>query len=288
MTQNTKDNGVSPVIAVLLILAITVVAAGVVAVVATGMTGELQNGKQVGLIVKPAASGGDVLVTVVSGKDVPELTKLEVIDGGSTDAVFREVRLSDGGNVTSFTAGAGYVARNVADPDVVLQSYTTPVVVKGTFKDGTETVLLNLKLTFTEVSPVAPLKDYIKDLYMKSLKDNGTAVNISLTDLFYKGIPQSLKISDLPSSHEHGITIEVPKELLEPGTVAKIVIRQYGPDGTEISGRTQSTYGNPGTISQPTYTLDNGVSYIKVTIDVYDEKQYQEYYKIRPNTDWWK
>ncbi|MDR0981485.1 MAG: type IV pilin, partial [Methanocalculaceae archaeon] len=54
MIPYTRDNGVSPVIAVLLILAITVVVAGIVAVVATGMTGDLQNGKQVGLIVKPA------------------------------------------------------------------------------------------------------------------------------------------------------------------------------------------------------------------------------------------
>lgn len=68
MIRYTRDNGVSPVIAVLLILAMTVVVAGIVAVVATGMTGDLQNGKQVGLIVKPAASGGDVLVNGGVGK----------------------------------------------------------------------------------------------------------------------------------------------------------------------------------------------------------------------------
>lgn len=113
MIRYTRDNEVSPVIAALLILAMMVVVAGIVAVVATGMTGDLQNGKQVGLIVKPAASGGDVLVTVVSGKDVPELKKLEVIDAGAADAKFREVRFSDGGAVASFTAGAVYVAKNL-------------------------------------------------------------------------------------------------------------------------------------------------------------------------------
>ncbi|MCQ2356290.1 MAG: type IV pilin [Methanocorpusculum sp.] len=81
MIRYTRDNRVSPVIAVLLILVMAVVAAGITAVVATGMTDDLQNGKQVGLIVKPAARGGDVLVTVVSGKDVLELKKLEVIGG---------------------------------------------------------------------------------------------------------------------------------------------------------------------------------------------------------------
>ncbi|MCZ9312213.1 MAG: type IV pilin [Methanocorpusculum sp.] len=268
MTQNTNDNGVSPVIAVLLILAITVVAAGVVAVVATGMTGELQNGKQVGLIVKPAASGGDVLVTVVSGKDVPELTKLEVIDGGSTDAMFQEVRLSDGGNVASFTAGAGYVARNVAFPENGRKSYTTPIVVKGTFKDGTETVLLNTRLTFTDVV-VSPLKGKIHEFYVTTI----TGEKWNLLDLFLYGIPITLKYSDIKSENNHYVKIQIPNEMLDENTYTRLTLYTIDSYGNEIKSTNTKFIGHKYEETIHEVDKENVVGVV-AKVELYDKTKY--------------
>lgn len=153
MKYNLKNDAASPVIAVLLLLAIAVVIAGVVGMVALGLTGDLQNSKQVGLMAASAPSGGDVLVTVASGKDVPELVRLEVLDGGSPAAAFRPVLLPGGAEPAVFAAGAGYVAKSVAWPSAksIGKPYTTPVVARGSFADGTEVVPLNTKLTFVGV-----------------------------------------------------------------------------------------------------------------------------------------
>ncbi|MCZ0859986.1 type IV pilin [Methanocorpusculum sp. MG] len=285
MTQNTKDNGVSPVIAVLLILAITVVAAGVVAVVATGMTGELQNGKQVGLIVKPAASGGDVLVTVVSGKDVPELTKLEVIDGGSADAVFREVRLSDGGDVTSFTAGAGYVAKSVAWPSAqsIGKPYLTPVLVKGLFRDGTEVVLLNTKLTFVGVK--SHLDGVLISMGLKDFDKREISENIA--DLFLSGSPIWINASSIiyknGTGNRHNLLITVPQAEETSDQYLKMSGYVFWSDGTLKGYVRDSLINKDNEINIFASELDKykdktiPVGGVKVIVNSYDKKEYEKY-----------
>ena len=93
----------------------------------------------------------------------PELTKLEVIDGGSADTVFLEVNFPDGSEVMSFTAGTLYVVKNVADPKNAIESYTTQVTLRGLFTDGTEVILLRTILTFTAVIPFSHIKEYFHE-----------------------------------------------------------------------------------------------------------------------------
>ncbi|HJK78404.1 MAG TPA: type IV pilin [Methanocorpusculum sp.] len=265
MIRYTRDNGVSPVIAVLLILAMTVAAAGIVAVVATGMTGDLQNGKQVGLIVKPAARGGDVLVTVVSGKDVPELTKLEVIDAGAADAQFREVRLSNGGEVASFTAGAGYVAKNVADPGDFLSSYTTPIGVRGSFADGTETVLLNTKLTFANVWTVSQLDGKLSNLEIYLGDDTDDS---KILDDFLRGDNIYVKLNDLPvgGNNNPHLRIQIPVTW-DKNMPVQIIATAYKADGT-TNPLTSSASGQ-NTPRIDLYNADN-FDHVIITINMYE------------------
>lgn len=280
VNDNLKNDAVSPVITVLLLLAISVVIAGVVGMVALGLTGDMQNGKQVGLMVASASSGGgDVMVTVVSGKDVPELVKLEVLDGGARDAHYRPVLIPGGNSASSFTAGPEYVAKSVAWPSAksIGKPYTTPVVVRGTFMDGTEVVLLNTKLTF--VGMKLPLESFIKNIYMKSW--NGTFLNISIADLFFSGQPVELSLLNLSQTdHQHGLKISVPDDLLQQGTVAKLVMYKLNKDG-EIIGGISSNY-QASTREEWVTGLDSKttpVDRVIITVNIYDEKQYNEYRK---------
>ena len=268
MLQTTKDNGVSPVIAVLLILAMTVVAAGMVAVVTMGMTGDLQNGKEVGLLVKPAASGGDVLVTIVTGKDVPELTKLEVIDGGSADAVFREVKFLDGSEVMSFTAGAGYVAKNVAVVvnGPVVSSYITPILVRGTFSDGTQSILLHTTISFTNLGfPLGP--------YLGNLDGYNPIIgNIDLMELFQKG-EMTIDTSNV-FGNDHELTITATQR--NDNTKSQFIL--YDANGDMIY-TAPSPYHPNSTPSVSIYTINNRNKVI-LTLNVYEPDSSGQYTKL--------
>ena len=122
----------------------------------------------------------------------PELTKLEVIDGGSADTVFLEVNFPDGSEVMSFTAGTLYVVKNVADPKNAIESYTTQVTLRGLFTDGTEVILLRTILTFTAVIPFSPIKEYFHENENFIMKNADGSINISMVDLFFKGLSQTV------------------------------------------------------------------------------------------------
>lgn len=277
-------------IAALLVLAMTVVVAGIVAVVATGMTGDLQNRKQVGLIVKFAASDGDVLVTVVSGKDVPELKKLEVIDAGAADAKFREVRFSDGGAVASFTAGAMYVAKNIATPETVKKTYTTPIAVKGTFKDNTEVVLLNTKLSFLDVKSL--LSKYLSNLTIQDYFGK-KEFSLDIAQLFLSGKPITIDGDNIfyrfhnqegTITNAHGINIYIPPSYLPENTYAKITTYKVDSNGNKLgTAESTSIMTNP---SRSQFTLDDPLMKgLIVTIEVYDKTSYDAYKEYKTNLD---
>ena len=128
-----NDEAVSPVIGVILMVAITVILAAVIAAFVFGMAGTTQTTKTVSLTVTltPDEYGK---VTINGGTDLPSLNKLYFsTDGGVT---WTEVVTIAGGSTeaTQFTVGRVY--------------YTTTTVkgqsvqFKGFFDDGAEQVLI--------------------------------------------------------------------------------------------------------------------------------------------------
>ena len=149
MMRKDQESAVSPTIATVLILMMTVVAVAVVAAVAMGLAGG-EPDYVVGLTVKAAPAGNDAVVTLYGSRNLPDLVRVEVIDAGSSAGEFVEAW-----NGTAGTAPAGVplTAKNAARPADTMHAYTTKLWVKGTFADGTEQVLLMQTVTFTDVKP---------------------------------------------------------------------------------------------------------------------------------------
>lgn len=136
-----NEEAVSPVIGVILMVAITVILAAVIAMFVFNMAGDVQSTKTVGVTAK--LQGDDVIVTYIGGSDDPSLNYLRIIvrdvDGvtvdtvystetGQTDAVANAKKPDVGGKVTV---------------DVTGKTGPFAVTVVGKFTDGTEVPLLD-------------------------------------------------------------------------------------------------------------------------------------------------
>jgi len=133
MQHTNNHEAVSPVIGVILMVAITVILAAVIAAFVFGMAGQIQTTKTVAVTMtqKDATS---VTYTNMGGPDVGQLEKITLsgdIDAVKTPAPL-ELPITTGGTKTiTTTALAG----------------SKHIVVVGTFKDGTEQVLLDTYIT---------------------------------------------------------------------------------------------------------------------------------------------
>jgi len=119
-----NDEAVSPVIGVILMVAVTVILAAVIAAFVFGMAGGLQKGKTVAIT---AARTGDSngTITNMGGPDVGSLTGLTV-GGDVTGTLGTAV-----GN-TSYLTGVTTGSKRV--------------IVTGTFNDGSTIVLLDTRI----------------------------------------------------------------------------------------------------------------------------------------------
>ena len=83
----TNEDGVSPVIGVILMVAITVILAAVISVFVFGLAGDLESSAQKDVTVKTGTSeNGSVTYTIFAGTDVDKITKLSWTNGtGSSD-----------------------------------------------------------------------------------------------------------------------------------------------------------------------------------------------------------
>jgi archaeal type IV pilus assembly protein PilA len=127
-----NDDAVSPVIGVILMVAITVILAAVIAVFVFDLAGDVQSGKTVGVTAK--LNGENATVTYMGGTDHATLVSL---------------------NMSLYDAGVVFInATEVASPTVgqkilvLTNSSKTPssIVVTGKFSDGTEVPLLDKTL----------------------------------------------------------------------------------------------------------------------------------------------
>lgn len=124
MKLKMKDEAVSPVIGVILMVAITVILAAVIASFVFGMAGSVQTTKTVAVTAK--LNGSYIDVTVHGGSDIGQLTFLNCTVDGAIP--------SHGGNFTNPTTGASFpVTGNAGDRLMVI----------GTFSDGSTQILLD-------------------------------------------------------------------------------------------------------------------------------------------------
>jgi flagellin-like protein len=124
--MRNNDDAVSPVIGVILMVAITVILAAVIAMFAFDMAGNMQSGKIVGVTAK--LSGDDIIVTYMGGPDHATLEKLNVIVQGE---------------------GEEWEKPGVGEKRIVSVTDKEPpftVTVVGKFSDGTEVLLLDKTL----------------------------------------------------------------------------------------------------------------------------------------------
>lgn len=123
MAFTKNDEAVSPVIGVILMVAITVILAAVIAAFVFGMAGNVQATKIVSFTATKNATGY-VTVTNMGGSDIGTLQQVDVSVAGGT-AVAGPITL---GRTTSIAGVAGTAER---------------VLIIGKFSDGSQQILLD-------------------------------------------------------------------------------------------------------------------------------------------------
>lgn len=139
MNFHENEEAVSPVIGVILMVAITVILAAVIAVFVFGMAGDVQSTKSIGVTAKQ--SGGSAIITYMGGPDHASVESIAATIDGSPWT-------GDTTNVTSTNTaepdvGASWtvkMSKLAGSPDPADQNR---VVVIATFSDGTSQVLLD-------------------------------------------------------------------------------------------------------------------------------------------------
>ena len=146
MRFNENEEAVSPVIGVILMVAITVILATVIAVFVFGMASDVQSTKTVAATAKQ--SGEDIIVTYQGG---PDASKVDVIDvtvydsnGATATATVNGTSIVSGTSLTS-----GSINWTSPEPGYTMtiggvgSSAQERVVITAEFDDGTEQVLLD-------------------------------------------------------------------------------------------------------------------------------------------------
>ncbi len=116
-----KNDGVSPVIGTILLVAITVVLVAIISAVVMGMTGDIGSSKVVGVQVTPNSST-TVLVTITGGANAGDLNNLSVYFGSIQLA-------APSGLAGNISVGKPYTFTSTS-------SGTGTISVVGIFKDG--------------------------------------------------------------------------------------------------------------------------------------------------------
>jgi flagellin-like protein len=134
-----NEEAVSPVIGVILMVAITVILAAVIAAFVFGMAGSTGTSKSVGLTVSllPEYATGEsrAAITINGGTDIPTLHELKYSNDGGAN--WYDVSALSGG--TSSAVGEFTVGRIVYTTHNVKTEF--PLQIKGIFDDGSEQIL---------------------------------------------------------------------------------------------------------------------------------------------------
>ena len=150
MRFNNNEEAVSPVIGVILMVAITVILAAVIAVFVFGMASDVQTTKTVAATAKQ--SGTDIIVTYQGGPDASKVTKVSIVPYSSTGAVETGKTVTGTeivtGQTNATTAANGTWWDN-PEPGFTMTiagvgtSAQERIVITAEFDDGTTQVLLD-------------------------------------------------------------------------------------------------------------------------------------------------
>ena len=138
MVTKKNDEAVSPVLGVILMVAITVILATIIATYAFGMSESIHNIRVVATSV--VQSGPDIVVTYRGGAAHPDLSSLTIVapDGTSFNTV------SPGGAIsTSSTPVTPDVGAVMVLPGAATKNQDHVVVI-GHFSDGSEQIISNV------------------------------------------------------------------------------------------------------------------------------------------------
>jgi flagellin-like protein len=143
MVTRKNDEAVSPVIGVILMVAITVILAAVIAAFVFGMSGNITKTKVVASTV--SQNGVDILITYQGGQDDSTVSYLNVSVNGNT---MNHTILSAGGIYpTGIMAGATAAVKPNVGATYTLTGVGTSapdkVVVVGHFTDGSDQIILD-------------------------------------------------------------------------------------------------------------------------------------------------
>lgn len=143
-----NDDGVSPVIGTILLVAITVVLVAIVAAVVMGMVGGVSNTKDVGVTVQSYANDSDngVTVLVYGGNDASKLTDMNVNVEG------KGILANNHFDSSNPQVGVPYTYSTGGDADLT----NVLVVVTGNFTDGQTSVLAQSSLTIPKRTGTTP------------------------------------------------------------------------------------------------------------------------------------
>ena len=133
--QRKSDDGVSPVIGTILLVAITVVLVAIISAVVMGMTGGIGTSHVVGVKVVQGADSGDyiTLLVTITGGDTTGLTKLTVYNGSNLFNVSTG-KPSVGVPITFLNSSSKLTT------EFALNASAAPISIVGTFADGDQTL----------------------------------------------------------------------------------------------------------------------------------------------------
>ena len=135
MKVSTKKNdGVSPVIGTILLVAITVVLVAIISAVVMGMTGGIGTSHVVGVKVvqgTDAAADNKSLLVTITGGDTTSLGNIYVYNGSNLVAVKK---------FTSVGAPLNFTGNASATPKTNMTAGLASISVVGTFPDGNQTI----------------------------------------------------------------------------------------------------------------------------------------------------
>jgi len=140
----TKKNeeAVSPVIGVILMVAITVILAAVIAAFVFGMAGNIQKTHVVAVTLsRPNTSG--VFISYSGGQDAGSLVAFNVSANGVAASIPTVPTGMSAGSTGSLVLASGYSSVPVGTSFYVTAASGSHIVVTGTFADATSQILLD-------------------------------------------------------------------------------------------------------------------------------------------------